>query len=47
MQVVRKQYEAERKARIETIKLKSEDRRWAERNGLSGEHAAFQGMIAR
>ena len=37
----------ERKARLETYKLKPEDRRWAEQHGLSGDRGLFQGMIVR
>ena len=44
---MRKDFEKERKAKIEVFKLKQEDRRWAEQHGLSGDRGAFQGMIAR
>ena len=44
---VRKQFEEERKARVEVVKLKQEDKRWAAIHGLSGDQGAFQGMIAR
>ena len=44
---VRKQFEQERKARLEVVKLKAEDRRWAEAHGLSGDRGLFQGMIVR
>ena len=44
---MRKDFEKERKSKIEVFKLKQEDRRWAEQHGLSGDRGAFQGMIAR
>jgi hypothetical protein len=44
---VRKQFEQERKARLEVVKVKAEDRRWAEAHGVSGDRGLFQGMIAR
>ena len=44
---VRKQFEQERKARLEVIKLRPEDKRWAEQHGLQGDRGLFQGMIVR
>ena len=44
---VRKQFEQERKARLEVVKLKPDDRRWAQQHGVSGDRGLFQGMIAR
>ena len=46
---LRKQAEQDRKSsvKIETVKVKAEDKRWAADNGLHGELGAFQGMIAR
>jgi hypothetical protein len=44
---VRKQVEEERKSRLETIKLRPEDKRWAEQNRKSGDSGLFQGMIVR
>lgn len=44
---VRKQFEQERKARLEVVKLKAEDKRWAAQHGVSGDRGHFQGMIAR
>ncbi|KAL1511097.1 hypothetical protein AB1Y20_005919 [Prymnesium parvum] len=44
---VRKQFEQERKARLEVVKLKAEDKQWAAQHGVSGDRGLFQGMIAR
>jgi hypothetical protein len=43
------QAEQDRKSsvKIETVKVRPEDKRWAADNGLHGELGAFQGMIAR
>ena len=43
----RKQFEQERKARLECIKLKPEDKLWAQQHGLMGDRGLFQGMIVR
>ena len=39
---MRKQFEQERKARLEVIKLKPEDKRWAQQHGVSGDRGLFQ-----
>ena len=40
---MRKQFEQERKARLEVVKLKPEDKRWAQQHSLSGDRGLFQG----
>ena len=42
---VRKQFEQERKQRLEVIKLKPEDKRWAQQHGLTGDRGLFQAAI--
>ena len=44
---VRRQFEQERKARLEVVKVRPEDRRWAEQHGMQGDKGLFQGMIVR
>ena len=44
---VRKQFEQERKARLETLKLKPEDKMWAQQHGVAGDRGLFQAMIVR
>ena len=44
---MRKEFEKERKARLEVFRLKSEDRRWAQQHGVTGDRGLFQGMIVR
>ena len=43
----RRQFENERKARLEVFKLRPEDKQWAAQHGLTGDRGLFQGMIVR